>query len=176
MSRFIFRLTLPHLYHFVRRFHGSFSPHKSGNITPLKKQKDFFSLLPKFFCRFRRGCPYPLCTPNSTQGHPMSPKAEGISRGSQPQNTRTRRQPGQITRVHSPSAVAFLIKSVVERSRPRLRTMGLGKHRRPAIPRAATASHRRSSMSKQLQTKYEPTLPSCLIFIQQKFGAKRSTG
>jgi len=96
-----------------------FSPHKSGNITPFKKQKDFFSLLPKFFCRFRRGVPptpyvHPI-PPKVTQCHPrLRGQAEGCNAKMQkPGASRVR-----LLVCTAPSAVAFLIKSVVERSRP----------------------------------------------------------
>jgi len=37
-------------------------------------------------CRFSAGVPYPLCTPNSTQGHPMHPR---IGRGLQQRSSQT---------------------------------------------------------------------------------------
>ena len=63
--------------------------------------------------------PYPLCTPNSTQGHPMLPKAERSSRGSQPIDGKTRPQAGRQNQ--ATSKIKNQNQRTVERSRPRLR-------------------------------------------------------
>jgi hypothetical protein len=58
-----------------------FLDHKSPEIiAAFKKQKDFFNFFPDFSADFAGGVPYPLCTPNSTQGHPRPPKAGAPTR------------------------------------------------------------------------------------------------
>jgi hypothetical protein len=77
--------------------------------------------------------PYPLCTPNSIQGHPMSPnagvpntrvfrvlggKAERIGRGSQPRSTDDARSPDHpilFPRRHFPS---FVVNTTLHLNRP----------------------------------------------------------
>jgi hypothetical protein len=76
--------------------------HKSGSHHTLPRNKrtssTVFQILPSIS---GEGYPYPLCTPNSTQGHPMPPKAESIGRGSQPDQPITRDH--QLTRFFDPT-------------------------------------------------------------------------
>jgi hypothetical protein len=60
-------------------------PAISGDLytVPLAFQSRRSLAIPGDHDNFLHPGPCPLCTPNSTQGHPMSPKAERIGRGSQ---------------------------------------------------------------------------------------------
>src|SRR5260221_2760965 len=62
------------------RFDASTPSKKLRTPRPLPRNKSTSSTGFQFFCD---GAPSPLCTPNSTQGHPIRPNAESIGRGSQ---------------------------------------------------------------------------------------------
>jgi len=56
------------------------SKNQEPTLAP-NKQKDFFNFFPILLPISVKGYPYPLCTPNSTQVHPIHPR---IGRGLQP--------------------------------------------------------------------------------------------
>ena len=68
----ILRHNLPHLGHFFSSISSFYFPVPQVGKTShrSRKQKAFFNFLQNSSADFGGGVPYPLCTPNSNQGHP----------------------------------------------------------------------------------------------------------
>jgi hypothetical protein len=175
MNLFIFRRFVSSFGPFCSSISWVFSRPTSRETSHRSRNKRTSSAyFQNSFADFGGGCPYPLCTPNSTQGHPMSPKAEGISRGSQTQ------------KCNNPASSR--VRSLVWHSRPRLCV--LNQISRGAQPPSAADTRAEANTAPQIlaqlrpppylhdlhgQTKYESTLPSCLILSNRNSAAKRST-
>jgi hypothetical protein len=85
MNLLIFPLLSPHLGYFAGRFHASFSCPTRREASHRSRNKRTSSAYFQILLPISAGsAPTPLSTPNFTQAHPMSPKAERIGRGSQP--------------------------------------------------------------------------------------------